>query len=130
MVARTMKLLTWKDPKTGVEWQYESPGKMTWYHAQEYAKSLMLNGHNDWRLPTAIELESLLDRTKARSDGRPIMREDIPFLDEMAYWSLTTFADDTNNAWVVVFDGAYVLSYSKSNLYHIRCVRGKPLYFK
>ena len=115
---------TWKDPKTGLEWQCESPGEMTWHEAQEYAKSLSLEDHGDWRLPTLAELESLLDRTQARSDGRPYMREEIPFRDELSYWSSTTFELDTKNAWIVMFDGAYLLSYYKSNLYHVRCVRG------
>ena len=115
---------TWKDPKTGLEWQCESPGEMTWHEAQEYAKSLLLDGKDDWRLPTLAELESLLDRTKARPEGRPPMREEVPFRDELSYWSSTTFERETKNAWIVMFDGAYVLSYYKSNLYHVRCVRG------
>jgi hypothetical protein len=115
---------TWKDPKTGLEWQCESPGEMTWQEAQEYAKSLLLHGKKDWRLPTLAELESLLDRTKARPEGRPPMREEVPFRDELSYWSSTTFERDTQNAWILMFDGAYLLSYYKSNLYHVRCVRG------
>jgi hypothetical protein len=115
---------TWKDPKTGLEWQCESPGEMTWYEAQEYSGSLSLDGHRDWRLPTLAELESLLDRSKARSDGRAPMREEVPFRDNLSYWSSTTFERDTKNAWIVMFDGAYVLSYYKSNYYYVRCVRG------
>jgi formylglycine-generating enzyme required for sulfatase activity len=115
---------TWKDPKTGLEWESESPGEMSWYEAQKYAKSLALDGRRDWRLPSLAELESLLDRTKARPEGRPPMRAEVPFRDELSYWSSTTFERDTKNAWIVVFDGAYVLSYYKSNLYHVRCVRG------
>ena len=115
---------TWKDPKTGFEWQCESPGEMTWHEAREYAKSLLLDGKNDWRLPTLAELESLLDRTKVRSDGRPLMREEVPFRDNVSYWSSTTFERHTKNAWIVMFDGAYVLSYYKSNSYSVRCVRG------
>jgi formylglycine-generating enzyme required for sulfatase activity len=115
---------TWKDPKTGMEWQYESPGEMTWHEAQRYAESLSLDGKDDWRLPTLAELESLLDRTKTRSDGRPLMRGEVPFRDELPYWSSTTFDPHTKNAWIVMFDGAYLLSYYKSNSYHIRCVRG------
>jgi formylglycine-generating enzyme required for sulfatase activity len=115
---------TWKDPKTGLEWQFESPGEMTWYEAQEYAESLSLDGKKDWRLPALAELESLLDRTKGRSDGRPLMREEVPFRDNLSYWSSTTFKRHTKNAWIVMFDGAYVLSYYKSNLYYVRCVRG------
>ena len=118
------KLTTWKDPMTGFEWQCESPGEMTWHEAQKYAASLSLDGKDDWRLPTLAELESLLDRTKGRSDGRPPMREEVPFRDNLSYWSSTTFERDTKNAWIVMFDGAYLLSYYKSSLYHVRCVRG------
>ncbi len=114
----------WKDPKTGLEWQRQSPGEMSWHEALEYAASLSLDGKTDWRLPALTELESLLDRTKARSDGRAPMREDVPFQNNMSYWSSTTFEQDTRNAWIVMFDGAYVLSYYKSNRYHVRCVRG------
>ena len=117
-------LLTWKDPKTGLEWQCGSPGEMTWYEAHEYAASLSLDGKNDWRLPTLAELESLLDRNKARPEGRPPMRQEVPFRDELSYWSSTTFERDTQNAWILMFDGAYLLSYYKSNLYRVRCVRG------
>jgi formylglycine-generating enzyme required for sulfatase activity len=115
---------TWEDPKTGLEWQCESPGEMTWYEAQEYAESLSLDGKRNWRLPTLAELESLLDRTKGRPDGRPLMRKEVPFRDNLSYWSSTTFERHTKNAWIVMFDGAYVLSYYKSNLYRVRCVRG------
>jgi formylglycine-generating enzyme required for sulfatase activity len=115
---------TWEDPKTGLEWQCQSPGEMTWHKAQNYARSLSLDGKNDWRLPSLVELESLLDRTKSRPEGRPVMREEVPFRDELSYWSSTTFELDTKNAWIVMFDGAYLLSYYKSNLYHVRCVRG------
>ncbi|MFC1578751.1 DUF1566 domain-containing protein [Thermodesulfobacteriota bacterium] len=46
------------------------------------------------------------------------------FQDTLSYWSSTTFGPNKNNAWIVMFDGAYVLSYYKTNKYHIRCVRG------
>ena len=110
---------TWIDPETGLEWQCKSPGRMNWHAAQSYARSLSLSGKAHWRLPTAKELETLLDRTVYR----PVMREEIPFRDTLSYWSSTTFGPDRNNAWIVMFDGAYVLSYYKTNEYHVRCVR-------
>lgn len=118
------KALTWKDPKTGLEWQRETPGKMSWKEALDYAKSLVLDGKSDWRLPTVTELESLLDRSVLHYKLRPIAREDVPFRDKLNYWSATTFAEHTNNAWIVMFEGAYVLSYYKRNHYYVRCVRG------
>ena len=118
-------MLTWKDPETGLEWQFNSPGEMTWYEAQEYARSLTLGGRNDWRLPTAAELESLIDRKTLYERMRPTMREEVPFRDTQSYWSSTTFAPNTYSAWIVMFDGAYILSYYKSNSYYVRCVRGQ-----
>ena len=93
---------------------------MSWFDAQTYARELSLNDKVDWRIPAVSELESLLDRSKYR----PIMREVVPFQDTLSYWSSTTFGPNKNNAWIVMFEGAYVLSYYKSNKYNIRCVRG------
>ena len=117
--------LTWKDLKTGLEWQCESPGEMTWQAALEYADSLSLDGKSDWRLPALADLETLLDRSVLYHELRPIMRKDVPFRDTRSYWTATTFAEHTNNAWIIMFDGAYVLSYYKSNAYYVRCVRGR-----
>ena len=96
---------------------------MNWHQALEYAAALALDRKKDWRLPTLAELETLLDRTQARSDGRAPMRDDVPFRDTLSYWSRTTFEENTQCAWILMFDGAYLLSYPKENLYHIRCVR-------
>jgi len=122
----TLNTATWIDPATGLEWQRECPGRMNWYDAQFYAQSLTINGMADWRLPEARELETLLDRTLLLDQNlyRPAMRAQIPFRDSLSYWSNTTFGTDKRNAWIVMFDGAYVLSYYKTNEYHVRCVRG------
>ncbi len=116
--------MTWRDPSTGLEWQCHSPGTMPWRQALEYAAALSLDGKTDWRLPTLAELESLLDRTRGRSDGRPCVREDVPFQDLRSYWSATTYKSETRCAWILMFDGAYLLSYPKENAYAVRCVRG------
>jgi formylglycine-generating enzyme required for sulfatase activity len=121
------EFLTWIDPETGLEWQRHSPGEMTWHEALEYARSLSLDGRNDWRLPSAVELETLIDRKTLYERMRPIMREEVPFRDTLSYWTSTTFAPNTYSAWIVMFDGAYILSYYKTNPYHVRCVRGQPV---
>lgn len=94
---------------------------MNWYEAMAYAKALYLVNRNDWRLPTCKELETLLDR----SVYRPILRHEVPFKDSRSYWSATTFGQNKQSAWIVMFDGAYILSYYKTNTYHVRCIRGK-----
>lgn len=112
---------TWLDPLTGLEWQKGPAQQMNWYQALEYAGALDLGGHHDWRLPNIRELESFLDR----SQYRPVVREEIPFRDKQPYWSSTTFGTGTQNAWIIMLDGAYVLSYYKTNIYRVRCVRGE-----
>ncbi len=113
-------MATWIDPETHLEWQRESVGEMTWDEAMDYAGELILAGKQDWRLPGVFELETLLDRNRYR----PVFRPEVPFQDTQSYWSSTTFGPATKNAWIVMFDGAYVLSYSKGNAYQVRCVRG------
>jgi len=122
--------MAWIDPVSGLTWQVESPGMMNWPGAMGYANSLVLGGCKDWRLPEASELETLLDRGELLDPARyrPSMRKEVPFRDSLAYWSSTTFGENTDNAWIVMFDGGYVLSYNKRNSYHVRCVRGSPNY--
>jgi hypothetical protein len=40
------------------------------------------------------------------------------------YWSATTNALNTGNAWVVYFNVGFVLNFSKSNYFFVWCVRG------
>ncbi len=46
---------------TGLMWQQDPGGKMTWDEADAGAASFNLAGYTDWRLPTIKELYSLID---------------------------------------------------------------------
>jgi hypothetical protein len=76
-------------------------GSLTWQEALDFAENVTYAGHDDWRLPNAKELHSLLDYTRSPDgtgspaivplfDCAPIFNEagedDYPF-----YWSSTTF---------------------------------------
>jgi hypothetical protein len=123
IIVANLKTSTWQDPATGLEWQCESSGKMSWLDALAYSRELELGGKSDWRLPAVSELETLLDRSVLYYELRPIVRREVPFRDSLSYWSSTTFQDGTKNAWIVMFDGGYVLSYDKTSAYYVRCVR-------
>jgi hypothetical protein len=50
------------DRATGLTWTKADSGKgMNWADALAYAESLELAGHDDWRLPDAKELQSIVD---------------------------------------------------------------------
>ncbi len=54
------------DAATGLTWMKADSGKgMDWPDALEYAENFALAGHDDWRLPNAKELQSLVDYTRS-----------------------------------------------------------------
>jgi hypothetical protein len=54
------------DRASGLTWQQADSGHgMDWQHALAYAETLSLAGHDDWRLPDAKELQSIVDYTRS-----------------------------------------------------------------
>ena len=53
------------DEATGLTWMQADSGKgMDWPSALEYAEKMVFAGHDDWRLPSAKELQSIVDYTR------------------------------------------------------------------
>lgn len=56
---------TISDNATGLMWQQSDDGKTRdWENSLSYAENLELAGHSDWRLPSAKELQSIVDYTR------------------------------------------------------------------
>ncbi len=54
------------DEATGLIWMKADSGEgLDWPSALEYAEELELAGHDDWRLPNAKELQSIIDYTRS-----------------------------------------------------------------
>jgi hypothetical protein len=54
------------DRATGLMWQQADSGAgYKWRDALAYAQDLVLAGHDDWRLPNAKELQSIVDYTRS-----------------------------------------------------------------
>ena len=105
------------DTKTGLMWQGETQEEMTWDDAMEYAEDLSEGGYDDWRLPTIEELTTLIDYTQT------LPATNIPNIRSSYYWSSTTSASSTSNAWGVYFYYGNVNGYVKSDSLYVRCVR-------
>ena len=83
-------------------------------------------GHCDWRLPSIVELQDIVDATQGFCGGGSGACIDPAFGPTQAfyYWSATTSAGNAFNAWDVYFyDGGTNLN-GKLNTYAVRAVRG------
>jgi len=96
------------DNVTGLMWAKDGDGTgcfngqtATWYEAVDWAEGLSFAEHTDWRLPNRTELISLVD---AGASVPAIDTEYFPNTKSKNYWSSTTFASDTDDAFMVVFD--------------------------
>jgi hypothetical protein len=90
-----------------IEWQQNPSEKLiTWHDAVDYVKSL----GDGWRLPTRDELIDAYDIS---------VRGFMSYY----YWSSSTYAQGTNNAWVVHLYNGKVLNSGKTYYYYVRCVR-------
>jgi hypothetical protein len=111
------------DKETGLVWE-KSPDatKRTWLDAIYYCYTKTVGGRKGWRLPTIEELASLIDATRSN----PALPSGHPFLNVQSsfYWSSTTYADDTDDAWLVTLYSGNVLGGNKTNPSYVWPVRG------
>jgi hypothetical protein len=112
------------DNKTGLMWQQDEPGAMSWNAALEYCKNELVlpstNNYTDWRLPNIKELDSL---TKDSQYYPAIDTDFFPYIISSSYWSSSTNLSFPNNAWYVHFSSSAVLGGKKSDSNYVRCVR-------
>lgn len=113
---------TVKDDVTGLMWQRTAPTAMfNWADAARYCADLSLAGHDDWRLPTEIELLSIVDDTVA--SGPAIDVATFPDTAAGYYWSSLPMADSPGNAWQVDFITGSAYDSDVLALLNLRCVR-------
>jgi hypothetical protein len=109
------------DNITGLMWQQAVPaGTYDWAQAKAYCSTLALGGYSDWRLPTRIELVSLLDFGHS---SPAIDTTYFPSTPPDAFWSSSPLAGSSSSAWFVDFNSGKSRENGVSNTGKVRCVR-------
>ena len=112
------------DSQTKLMWQQATaPNTMTWQNAKDYCEALSYAGFKDWRLPSSVELETMVDYSIAPPEPT-IDQSAFPGTKQTAHWSASLRAGSSSGAWGVNFYYGYVFSYVISNSSGVRCVRG------
>jgi Protein of unknown function (DUF1566) len=113
------------DRVTGLSWQRSADHALhSASDAQGYCAGLKLSG-GGWRLPTRIELLSLLDVSAHNPLIDSVVFPATPF--DHAFWSASPVASDALSSWSVAFgfgDGLAFVSPRNASLY-TRCVRAE-----
>jgi hypothetical protein len=113
-----------RDTVTGIMWQQATaPGTYTWQQAKDYCTGLSLGGYTDWYLPPIKELSTLVDSSIAHPSPN-INTTYFPDALASSYWSATTRASETGDAWFVNFSygGATYATKAASSI-PVRCMR-------
>lgn len=115
------------DAVTNLTWQRNLPPTYTgctsfctWDKAKAYCEGLVLEGADDWRLPTMIELVSILDDNAVMPS---IDAEMFPNTPSDNFWSASPNTGDSSQAWGVGFAEFQVLARTKTDSLRVRCVR-------
>ncbi len=118
------------DNVTGLMWQRAvSAASYYWDDAHAYCADLALAGKADWRVPSRIELVSLIDFTRSNPSIDPTA---FPSTPSAEFWTTSPSAGTAQYAWTVNFTTGDVKPFGNhrdvpTDALRVRCVRvAKP----
>ena len=108
------------DEATGLMWQQSDSGLgMSWEEALKYAEDLVLGGYDDWRLPNAKELQSIVDYTRSPQTSGSAAIDSVFDISEIKdpdggvqypyFWTGTSHLDGRNP-----FDSAVYIAFGEA----------------
>lgn len=111
------------DQVTGLTWQKNASTKpLAWSAARDECEKLELGDETDWRLPTRMELITILDYGKIDPS---VDTTAFPGTKQDYYWSSTPIAGNPGYHFQVNFQRGFAFGESDAQKYYARCVRGK-----
>ena len=119
------------DNVTGLIWQSVDSGEMTWDKVVTNAATITDGGFNDWRLPTPLELMSILNHKNNKPAMDTVYFPTNPVAAADYWWTSDTYASNATNIWCANAGGGLgpkaktnTLSAGGAFRHHARYVRG------
>ena len=112
------------DQDTGLLWERSpSTARTDWKAARSSCLNKAIGGQRGWRLPSIVELTSLLDPSV--QDSEAMLPAGHPFLNNPAgfYWSVSSDGE-SSKAWHLHLSNGHVHMTSKVSAFKVWCVRG------
>jgi len=107
-----------------LEWQREDDStQRTWEELVDYCRTLNLDNHRDWRLPTVTELLSIVDY--GQLTGALIDPIAFPNTPNTSYATSLRSSATGSEGWVVRFSDGETFDTRLNR--RVRCVRTRPL---
>ncbi len=97
--------------------------EFAWADTLVYCENLTWGGTSDWRLPSVKELMSIVDHSRFNP---AIDITAFPATPSSTFWTSSSRANYTTDAWLVYFSYGDSDTAPKPNTYLARCVRGGP----
>jgi hypothetical protein len=111
------------DNVTHLMWQKDvSASTYNWADAKSHCAALELAGFKDWRLPSRIELVSLIDFTIA-NPGPTIDAVAFPSASNATFWTASARSLYTDEAWYIQFTNGFAFYDTMDVAHAARCVR-------
>ena len=111
-----------EDTTTSLLWQDAQANKdlaVTFFQAQDYCKDLVIAEYKDFRLPTLLELQSIIDY----DNYKPAILKGFLYAANETYWTTTLFADDDTEVWTIHFKKGARSVKGKHYDRNVRCVQ-------
>jgi hypothetical protein len=109
------------DELTGLAWDVAVTAKVTWEDGLRHCQASTVGGHNDWRMPSRVELVSIMDFTRQPTID-PLAFPQTP---DDYFWSSSIVPFDRSLAFSVYFGGGITAYGTREGASaHTRCVRG------